>query len=416
MTGRRPLPDTAIFCLGSAYVDQPGWHAAAARLRADAPVAPVEFEGFAPFLALTRHADVLDVSRRSDEFSNTGESVLAPTFQAEFLAATGITPRTLIHLDGQEHRDHRQITADWFKPRATAAWQADIDRIADEFVARLDTLGGRCDFARDIAAPYALHVIMSIFGVPPEDEPLMWTLTQGLFGAADPEYLGDLGEPVQLVVQAVERFSDYFGDLAAERRARPTDDLASVIANGRIDGCPLGADESLWYFIIVATAGHDTTAYSLSGGLEALLSRPDQLAELRARPDLMANTADEMIRWASPVRQFLRYAQVDTEVAGVPVAAGERVLLSYPSANRDESAFANAGEFDITRPDASDALAFGVGVHHCLGAQLARREIRALVPRLLARVTDIELDGEPEWSPTTFVGGVKRLPIRYRLA
>jgi cytochrome P450 len=416
MDGRRRSPDTRIFCDPTAYADQPRWHEAAARLRREAPVAEVTEDGFAPFLALTRHADVLDVSRRNDVFANTADSVLAPSLQNEVIEAAGITPRTLIHMDGEEHRAHRQITADWFKPKATAAWQDDIDRIADEHVARLETLGGRCDLARDILAPYALHVIMSIFGVPVDDEQLMLTLTQGLFGAADPEYLGDFSDPIDLLVSTIGRFDDYFAKLAAERRANPSADLASVIANGQIDGRPLGAHESLWYFIIVATAGHDTTSYSLAGGLEALLREPDQLAELRARPALITSGADEMVRWSSPVRQFLRTAQHDTDVAGVPIAAGERVLLSYPSANRDGTVFADADRFDITRADVSESLAFGFGAHHCLGFQLARREIRSMVPRLLARTTDIELDGTPEWSTSGFVGGVKHLPVRYRPA
>jgi cytochrome P450 len=404
-----------IFISPPAYADQGHWHAVAAGLRRDAPVLRVEAEGYSPFYALTRHADVFEVSRRSDLFHNTRNSVIGPDANFAFLTSLGIEPKTLIHMDGTEHRDHRHVTNDWFKPAAVKRRQGDIDAIADEFVARLAEFGGACDFARDIAVPYTLRVIMSIFGVPREDERLMLELTQGIFGAADPEYFGDVGDPLEYLTSTIARFDDYFAALTDERRAHPTDDLATVIANGEIDGCPMERHARLWYFIIVATAGHDTTSYALSGGMEALLRQPDQVAALAADPALATNAAEEMIRWTSPVRSFLRYAQADTEIDGVPIAAGERVLLSYPSANRDDAVFGDAMRFDITRPDAEKLISFGLGVHYCLGSQFARREVRTMLPKLLARVGSIELDGDPVWAEAQFVGGVKRLPIRYTL-
>jgi len=191
----------------------------------------------------------------------------------------------------------------------------------------------------------------------------MLELTQGIFGAADPEYLGDVGDPMTYLTRTIARFDEYFAALTADRQAHPTDDLATVIANGQIDGCPMGRHAQLWYYIIVATAGHDTTSYALAGGMEALLRHPDQLAALAADPALAANAAEEMIRWTSPVRAFLRYAQEDYEIEGVPIAAGERVLLSYPSANRDDAVFVDPMRFDITRPDAEKLISFGLGVH-----------------------------------------------------
>ncbi|MFM8304370.1 MAG: cytochrome P450 [Actinomycetota bacterium] len=405
----------AIFVSPKAYVDQEHWHAVAAELRRDAPVLRVEAEGYTPFYALTRYAEVFEVSRRSDIFFNTRNSVLGPDANLEFLRSQGIDPKTLIHLDGTEHRNHRHITNDWFKPAAVKKRQADIDAIADEFVDKLADLGGSCDFAQDIAVPYTLRVIMSIFGVPQEDERLMLELTQGVFGAADPEYLGDIGDPMTFLTRTIARFAEYFDDLTADRRAHPTDDLATVIANGQIDGCPMDDDARLWYFVIVATAGHDTTSYALSGGMEALLRHPDQVALLAGDPDRAGNASEEMIRWTSPVRSFLRYAQEDTEVGGVPISAGERLLLSYPSANRDDAVFADPMRFDVTRSDADRLISFGLGVHYCLGSQFARREVRTMLPRLLARVAHIELAGEPEWAEANFVGGVKHLPVHYTL-
>ena len=408
-------PRGLIFVSPHAYADPDAWHAVAAELRREEPVLRVEAEGYTPFYALTRHADVFEVSRRSDIFWNTRKSVLGPDANFEVLHSLGIDPKTLIHLDGTEHRDHRHVTNDWFKPAAVKTRQDAIDAIADEFADKLVDLGGACDFAQDIAVPYTLRVIMSIFGIPQEDERTMLLLTQGIFGAADPEYLGDIGDPMTFLTRTIDQFDGYFDALTADRRAHPTDDLATVIANGEIDGCPLDQHARLWYFIIVATAGHDTTSYALSGGMEALLRNPDQLAALAADPSLAGNAAEEMIRWTAPVRHFLRYAQEDTEIEGVPIAAGERVLLSYWSANRDDAVFTDPMRFDITRPDADKLISFGLGVHYCLGSQFARREVRTMLPKLLERVKTIELDGDPQWAAANFVGGVKHLPIRYTL-
>ncbi len=408
-------PRGAIFLDPQRFADMDAWHATAAEIRRDEPVMRVEAAGFEPFWAVTRHADVFEVSRHHDTWHNTQRSMLMDEFTWEFILSLGIDPKTLVHMDGDEHRDHRKVTNDWFKPAAVKHRQGDIDAIADQYIEHMLELGGACDFAQDVAVPYTLRVIMSIFGVPAEDEPIMLRLTQGIFGAADPEYLGDFTDPRELGASAIAEFGEYFGSLAASRRANPTDDLATVIANGEVGGCPLDPHAELWYFIIGATAGHDTTSYALSGGLEALLRHPDQLAALAADPELGVNATEEMIRWASPVRHFMRYAQEDTRVGDVDVAAGERVLLSYPSANRDEAAFADAGNFDITRPDAGNLISFGLGAHYCLGSQFARRELRTFLPRMLAKVDDLQLAGDPQWAEANFVGGLKHLPISYRV-
>ena len=401
----------AIFIDPLAYADQESWHSVAGRLRREAPVLRVEAEGYTPFWAVTRYEDVFAVSRHNDRFLNTRNSVLGPDLQFEMLGAMGIEPKTLIHMDGQEHRQHRDVANAWFRPRAVAQRQSDIDRIAEEFVGRFRQMDGRCDFAQDIAVPYTLRVIMSIFGVPEEDEPMMLRLTQGIFGAADPEYLGDLSEPFAMVTNTIAEFEDYFNAMAADRRAHPQDDLATVLANARVGGWPMDRHATLWYFVIVATAGHDTTSFALSGGLEALLRHPDQVETLQADPGLAANASDEMIRWTSPVRQFLRYLAEPATLSGVEIPAGDRLLLSYPSANRDETVFEDPMTFDIRRQNANRTIAFGGGEHFCLGSTFARREIRTLLPRLLAAVKDVELDGEPEFAQANFVGGVKHLPI-----
>ncbi len=228
-----------IFIDPTIYADQEVWHAAAAELRRDAPVLRVEVEGYTPFWAITRHEDVFAVSRDNQHFLNTRNSVLGPDAQFAFLKSIGIEGETLIHMDGAEHHDHRNVANDWFRPRAVARRQESIEAIADEFVDKFRQLDGECDFAQDIAVPYTLRVIMGIFGIPQEDEPTMLKLTQGIFGAADPEYLGDLSDPMALLTDTLAQFASYFDGLTEDRRAHPTDDLATVIATSEVNGCPM---------------------------------------------------------------------------------------------------------------------------------------------------------------------------------
>jgi cytochrome P450 len=209
-------------------------------------------------------------------------------------------------------------------------------------------------------------------------------------------------------------FFAYFQELTAARRAHPTDDLASAIANAVVDGQPLNDVETMSYYVIIATAGHDTTSSTIAGGLQALLANPGELARLRADPALLPTAADEMIRWVTPVKEFMRTASADTVLGGVTIAKGESVLLSYPSANRDEEVFTDPFRFDIGR-DPNRHLAFGFGAHYCLGAALAKMETRALFAELLPRLEFVELAGVPEWTATVFVGGLKHLPVRYRV-
>ena len=398
----------------SCWADMDLWHEAVAEIRKSTPVLYVDDPMYGPFWALTRHADVFAVSRDNTTWNNTLRSVLMPEADYKATVDTGLPlPKTLVHMDGTEHRDHRQVTNDWFKPAAVGARQQAIDEIADLFIAKMRDMGGECDFAADVAAPFTLRVIMSIYGVPEEDEPTMLALTQGLFGADDPEYGGEAERTRDQLVATVMEFVQYFNDITDDRRACPTDDLATVIANAEIDGCPLGNLERLWYYIIVATAGHDTTSFALSGGMNQILKHPDQLAAMRADPGLAVNAADEIIRWTSPVRHFMRYAQTDTEIRGVELPAGSRVLLSYPSANRDANVFEDPMQFNISRPDADKLLSFGVGAHFCLGAHFARREVRTMMTKLAAQLEWIELAGEPAYAQSHFVSGVKHLPVTY---
>ncbi len=409
-----PIPDWAWFMAPPLFGDMDAWHRNVDRIRSETPILCASEPGFAPIWVLTRHADVFAVSRDHTSWHNTTRSVLAPDADYDAMEASGMPlPKTLVHLDGDDHRDHRAVTSDWFKPAAVAKRQPRIDAIADEFVARMRAMGGSCDFAQDIAQPFTLRVIMDIYGVPESDEPLMLELTQGIFGAADPEYMGDAADPGAKVLESVMRFIQYFAQITNDRRACPMDDIASLIANGKVNDVLMDDEHRLWYYIIIATAGHDTTSFALAGGLEALINHPDEFAKLQSNPELIATAADEIFRWTSPVRHFMRYAQKPVTVGDTEIPTGGRVLLSYPAANRDGSVFGDPQAFRVDRSDVDRILTFGIGAHFCLGVQFAKREIRTFIDRLARQLAHIELNGEVQYAQSHFVSGVKHLPVTY---
>ena len=399
-----------VFVTPSAYADEARFREACAVLRREDPVHLVEHPNFNPFYAVTRHADVLSVELRNNVFLNEPRPVLGTKTDDERAAKNGNLLRTLIHVDDPEHRALRGVTSDWFLPKSLAGLDQRLAGLARASVDRMVELGGSCDFARDIAMPLPLNVILAILGLPESDYPRMLKLTQELFGNADEEMRRG-GSPEDLVA-VVRDFFAYFTELTRQRREQPQDDLTSVIANALIDGQPLTDIQTISYYVIAATAGHDTTSASMAGGMQALIEHPEQLALLKSHPEHIATAVDEIIRWVTPVKHFMRTAREDAEVGGRTIRAGQSVLLSYPSANMDEAVFDRPERFDVTRSP-NKHLAFGFGVHYCLGALLARMELRALLTELIPRLDHVELAGEPALMKTLFVGGLKRLPIRY---
>jgi cytochrome P450 len=381
-------------------------------------VSLVECPPYRPFWAITKHADIMEIERANDLFINEPRPLLA-TAQADDMAReqleAGMGLRTLIHMDDPQHRVVRAIGADWFRPKAMRALKVRVDELAKIYVDKMMAAGGgiaECDFVQEVAVNYPLYVIMSLLGLPESDFPRMLKLTQEMFGGDDAEFRRGTSLDEQL--QVLLEFFGYFSALTASRRAHPTEDLASAIANARVDGAPLSDVDTASYYVIIASAGHDTTSATIAGGLQALIENPDQRKRLRDNPDLMPLATEEMIRWVTPVKEFMRTATADTTVRGVPIAKGEAVYLSYVSANRDEEVFDDPFRFDVAR-DPNKHLAFGYGVHFCLGAALARIEVNSFFTELLPRLKSIELNGNPELIATTFVGGLKHLPIRYDL-
>jgi cytochrome P450 len=392
-----------------------------AQLRRDEPIARIEADGYAPFWLVTRHADVLDAGRRNEEFHCGDRPITLTSLEAERAAEIKGPPevRTLIQMDPPDHLAFRGLTQSWFMPKNLRKLEARIREIARGFVDRMAAMGGECDFARDIALYYPLHIIMEILGVPEPDEPLMLRLTQEVFGAQDEDLnrggeKGDTAQGADDMRSAVMEFVSYFSALAEDRRRSPREDLATVIANGEVLGRPLNFADVMGYYVITATAGHDTTSNTTATTLWALAERPEALADLKADPALIPGLVDESIRWATTVKHFMRSATADVELGGKTIPKGDWLMLSYQSANRDEAVFDRPFEFDIRRSP-NKHIAFGYGPHVCLGQHLGRMEMRILWEELLPRLTSLELAGQPALTQANFISGPKQVPIRYKM-
>ena len=408
-----PTVDSAANVLAdpTAYADDRRLHAALTHLRAHAPVSLVDVRPYRPFWAITKHADIMEIERNNTRWINEPRPLLATAqaddmAQAQLEAGTGL--RTLIHMDDPQHRVVRAIGADWFRPKAMRALKVRTDELAKIYVDRMRDGGRECDFVQEVAVNYPLYVIMSLLGLPESDFPRMLKLTQELFGGDDEEYKRGATPEEQLAV--LVDFFGYFSSLTAARREHPTEDLASAIANARIEGEPLSDVDTASYYVIVATAGHDTTSATISGGLHALIQNPAELDRLGDNPDLMPTAVEEMIRWVTPVKEFMRTATEDTTVRGVRVGAGESVYLAYVSGNRDEEVFVDPFRFDVGR-DPNKHLAFGYGVHFCLGAALARAEGEVGLRTFFERYPGARLAGAGSRRDTRVLRGWSTLPI-----
>lgn len=410
MSSGEPAPHD-IFTDNHRWGDLDEWNRAALALHEQGGIHRIERDGFTPFWAVIDHAAVLDIERQPELFTNGPIPVLT---NIEAYENRGLEIKTLIHMDAPDHTKYRKLTNEWFKPASIKRLNDRLQQLSDEALAKLETLGGECDFATDIALPFPLQVILKILGLPEEDFPRMLKLTQELFGGEDPDMQRDEITP-EVMAEVIGDFYMYFTSLTAERRENPGDDLATVIANGQIDDAPMPDLETMGYYVIVATAGHDTTSSAMSGGMHALVENPDQLRKVQENPDLVNNAVEEMIRWTAPVRHFMRTAAEDTEVLGQEIKKGDWLYLSYKAANLDPKVFENPLTFDVERENADRNISFGFGVHYCLGAQLARNELRRLFATILPRIESVELAGDPATMKTTFVGGHKTLPIRYSL-
>lgn len=404
------------FAEGAQYTDPVQWHASAARIRAHDPVHWLEHENFNPFWIVSKHADVMDVERHSNvEFLASPRGILAPkAADAQRVAQGEHRIKSLVVMDGDEHKATRDLAASWFRPSNLRKIEGRLDELTAQAIAKLEAADGEIDFASEVAMEYPLQVILAMMGLPESDYPRMLKLTQELFGAEDPELGRDADNSFAGLEETIAEYFAYFTAITEDRKANPTDDFCSVVANAEFDGEPIGLMEQLGLYLIMATAGHDTTSHSMTGGLHALIEHPDQLARLQAEPDLLVTAVDEMVRWTSPVKHFMRTATCDYPLGGKTILAGQDVFLSYWSANFDDDVFENPRTFDVGRKP-NKQIGFGFGAHYCLGAILAKMEISNLFAALAPRIKSIELADGGALSRSAFVSGYKHLPIRYEL-
>ena len=399
------------------YADEKELHDIFTFMRREDPVSWVEPDQFRPFWAITKHEDIIEIEKQNELFINDPRTTLMdiPTEDAikEFTGGSHLLVRSLVHMDNPDHQLYRSLTQKWFAPPNLESLKKDIRNIAKEYVNKMVDHGNECDFAKDVAIFYPLRVIMSILGVPKEDEPRMLRLTQELFGGRDEDMIRDESE-ISSESNTITDFFEYFNALTEDRRKNPTNDVSSVIANAKINNEQLGHLEAMSYYIIIATAGHDTTSSSTAGGILALIENPDQLSKLKNNPSLMTSAVEETIRWVTPVKNFFRTATQNYDLKDREIKKDDSILLCYPSGNRDEEIFDDPFKFKVDRSP-NRHLAFGHGAHLCLGKYLAKIEMEIFYEELFKKIDNIQLNGEPEWVKASFVSGLKSLPIKYTL-
>jgi cholest-4-en-3-one 26-monooxygenase len=356
------------------------------------------------YWAVTRYADLVAVSRDQELFSSERGSAVNADLPPEQLA---LFQQQLIHMDPPRHTKLRKLVNRGFTPRMIGKLEARVRDYAREIVDKVAPKG-ECDFVTGVAAELPLLVIAELLGVPAEDRWKLFHWSNRLIGAEDPEYGGS---PVDAQLAVMELFQ-YASWLADQRRVTPKDDIASILVHADIDGEKLdGLDFNMFFFLLVV-AGNETTRNAISGGLQALCEFKAERERLQHRPELLETAVDEIVRWVSPVMQFRRTATRDTELAGQSLREGDKVVIYYGSANRDERAFKDAGRFDVSR-DPNPHVGFGIGVHFCLGASLARMEMRVMFEELFRRLPDLELAGPVKRLRSNFINGIKSMPVRF---
>lgn len=416
------LPLDQLDVISARHYGEHGYpHAEWARLRRESPVHFMQPEGYEPFWAVTRHADIIEVSKQPQVFRSAGRFILFPrALTPEGEAAPNDLVenpplRMLVNMDPPEHRDYRRLVSGWFTPRAVKSLEARLEEITREIFDELAGDGSEreCDFVRDVAALQPLRMITEILGIPREREEFVLKVTNQNFGLEDPEFQLEGDTPEQRLAFITEAFT-YLEEITNDRRRNPCNDLSTVLAQATLNGEPVPAFELFSLYFLVMVAGHDTTRNAISSGLMAFLDHPGELEKLQRDPGLVELAADEIVRWTTPVNHFSRTATRDYELRGQRIREGDSVALFYASANRDEEVFEDPGTFRIDRQP-NPHLGFGVGEHLCLGAHLARMDLRVFWRQLAERLVSIEPAGPAELLHASFVGGPKRLPVRLRL-
>jgi cytochrome P450 len=391
--------------------------AAFRKLRHDAPVHWTEPEGYRPFWTLTKYEDIVEIERRSVIFINAPRNVLrtaADEDQVRRLTGGEVDfLRTLTQMDNPEHRKYRDLASASFMPKGIESIKADIAAYADDAIAKLRSLGGRCEFVNDVAMWFPVRVLVKALGLAAAEEPAVLEKTKRLILAQESS---EHGQADSATGQEFWDIYNYFSAVCKDRRESPREDLATAIANSTIDGKPISDHEVVSYYLLLVTAGHETTASSLSGGVMLLSRNPAEFKKLRVDPSLIPAAVNEVIRCTTPIKHFFRTATRDFALRGKTIRAGDSVLLHYASGNRDEDVFDEPDRFLVDRDKPARHIGFGSGIHVCLGQHLARLELQSFLSRFVENVQDLELDGSPEHVRSNFLGGLKALPLRYSMA
>ena len=360
------------------------------------------------YWSLTRHADVVDASRRSDVFCS-GQGTSIPDLPPELNEFFG----SMISMDDPRHGRLRRIVSRGFTPKALAQLEHGVKRRAAAVVDQVIDKGD-CDFVTELAAPLPLGIICDLMGIPASQTRFVFDQTNIILGLGDPEYVSPGTNPLAAALEAGSALAQLMNELAKERRENPQDDLTSRLLNAELDGESLTDQELASFFILLVAAGNETTRNAISHGMKALSDHPDERRKWAEDFDGIAPTAvEEIVRWATPVIHFRRTATRDTEIGGQAIRKGEKVVLWYNSANRDEAVFDDPHRFDLTRTPNEHVGFGGPGAHHCLGANLARREITVMFRELLQRLPDLEITGKPDRLRSNFIHGIKRMPCAF---
>jgi cholest-4-en-3-one 26-monooxygenase len=385
-------------------------HAEWAYLRKHAPVFWYERDNAHPFWAITKHADIVELSKQPDIFLNGPRLAV---FTNDLPPPPENAIRHLLNMDPPDHAAFRKVTSQRFTPRSVQVWDTKVRRITREVFDEA-AKQERIDFVQDVSAKITIAVIAEMLGVPRHDWEQLFRWTNEIIAPQDPEFQYDKSA-FDTVNEARLEVFQYFERMAEERRRQPTEDMVSVVAHAKVYGEALHTMELLSYYLLLVVAGNETTRNAMTGGLLALLENPGEWKKLQNDPELITPAVEEIVRWTTPVIQFCRTATRDYELRGKTIRAGESACLFYPSANRDEEIFEDGDVFRIDRHP-NDHIGFGRGEHVCLGAHLARLELRCAFEELRQRLVHAELDGPVQRVRSSFVGGIKHVPLRWKLA
>lgn len=390
-------------------------NAAFATLRRENPIAYFPEPIVEPFpegpgyYAITKMRDVLEISRHPEIYCSGQGAVSILDMPAEMNEFYG----SLISMDDPRHARLRRIVSGTFTPRMLANVLDDVEKTARSVIDGIAEKG-QVDFVSEVAMPFPLLVILDMMGIPHSEFDVVLSQSNIILSGGDPEFIPEGVDPVSAFIEAGATLAGLLNELAVLRRANPTDDLLSALVNTEVDGEQLSGDELASFFILLSVAGHETTRTALSHGITHLSQHPDQRALLLSDMDnVMPTAVEEIVRYSSPVVWMRRTLTCDTVLSGHQFHTGDKVILYYGSANRDDEVFADPDVFDVTR-DPNPHVGFGgPGPHFCLGAHLARREITLMLRELYTRLPDVELAGPPEQLRSNFINGVKRLPITF---